>query len=783
MTAFILIMLYVHHEFNYDKFNENYDRIYRLEAGEYGQFPPAIYEYVKDKISGIENITRLATYYKQYITYVPNDNPEGLKSIEVYTSYADSTLFDVFTLPFVQGNPKSALKDPFTAVLTESTAKNLFDDKDPMDKTLEWWDHKFRVTGIIKDVKRSHIEIGGLFSYESIEKMWPDYNLNYISSSGWLWSATYLLLGDNMDQESVEEKINQVLAEINDGIMISVKFDKFTVRPLKDVYFKGHPAILYLQFGRYGNLTLVRTFMAIAVFILVLACINYINLTTARATLRSKEVAMKKVVGSSRFLLRYQFITESILVTLISFLLAFTLIQGLIPLFSRLAMVNINMSEFNTPIVWVLTVVGIFIIGIISGIYPAIYLTSIKSVNLIKGESRKGSGKTIVRKSLMIFQFSISIILIVGIITNLRQINYARTFDLGFKKDYIIQANTPEVFDDQKSMFDPQHNQFVKRKTIKERLLRNPKIQKVSFTTGGPGGGSVPSGTFEIDGKEYTCQIILIDPDYLDLMGIELLEGRNFYLDNEADKWRQGNIPRFIINETAAKQFYKESPVSKILTGKSGDGESFQYEVIGMVKDFNFRSIHHDIPPVFMGWNYPWSDMKIKISSNDIPSTIKFIENEWRVVYGTSPFSYSFLDETFDEQYKGDEQGAKIIGHFAALAIIIACLGLFALSSFMALKRTKEIGIRKSLGASSRGIFLLLTQEFVKWVLTAVVIACPVAWVLMNKWLQTFTFHINLKADIFILAALIALVTAMLTVTWQSLKTARANPVEALRYE
>jgi putative ABC transport system permease protein len=774
----------VHHEFSYDKFNEYYDRIYRLEASEYGKFPPIIGDYIKDKIPGIENTTRLACDLKAAnISYIPEDNPEGLKSIEVSLHSADSTLFNIFTFPFIRGNSRTALKDPFTIVLTESTVKKLFDKEDPVGKTIEWANNRFRVTGVIKDVKNSHVDIEALCSFESIEKMNPDYNLNNVSSSGWLWSATYLLLGEEVDPDPITKKINQVLAEINDGTLISVKFDKFTIRQLKDVYFRGNTALLPQQFGRYGNLNIVRTFIAIAVFILVLACINYINLTTARASLRSKEVAMKKVVGSSRFLLRYQFILESVLVTLISFLLAFTLVQGFMLQFNRLALVNIRIADLYSIEIIGISILGVLSIGIISGMYPALYLTTIKSISLMRGVSIKGSGGAIFRKALLIFQFSISVLLIIGIITNMRQLNFARNYDLGFDKNYILQIPTPAIFDDQKNAFDPLHTKFVKRETIRERLLQNPKILKVSFAAGSPGEEPAQSPTFEIDGIEHTCQMIWIDPDYLNLMGMEIIDGRGLSWDIEGDRLGTGDIPRYIVNETASRQFYKESPIGKLLTLKGPNSESYQYEVIGIVRDFHFRSIHHDIPPIFMGWSRPWYLMHINISSNDIPSTIAFIENEWRNVYDTAPFRYSFLDDKFDLQYKSDEQGAKIIGYFTILAIIIACMGLFALSSFMAACRTKEIGIRKALGASSGRIFIMLSLEFVKWVLIAAIIACPIAWIMMKKWLEGFAYHINLRMDILILAIMIALVVAIVTIAWQSLKTALANPVEALRYE
>ncbi|MCK5277475.1 MAG: ABC transporter permease, partial [Cyclobacteriaceae bacterium] len=701
-------------------FNENYDRIYRLESEDYGKLPPVIGTYVKEKIPEIENIARLALGYKLFITHTPDDRPEELKQIEVNFLFADSTTFDVFTLPFIQGDSKTALDNPLTVVLTESIARNLFGDKNPIGETIEWNTNHFEVTGIIKDVLNSHIEIDALFSFASIEKIYPDRDLNNAGSNSWLWSATYLLIEDKADPSLVDKKINNILAEINDGNLINIVFKNFHIRSMKDVYFNGTSS--QLQFGKQGNLKMVQTNMVIAIFILALACINYINLTTARATLRAKEVAMKKVVGSSKTLLRYQFIVESILVSLISFLLAFTLVQGLMPQFNQLAMVNIHMAELNTPIVWALSILGVLSIGIISGIYPAIYLTSVKSVSLIKGGLMKGSKGTVFRRALLTFQFSISIFLIIGIITNLKQLHYARMIDLGFNKEQIIRILTPADFPEEQTL----------RKTIKERLLQNHNILKVSFSTQGPGEQPVSTPSLEIEGVERTFRMIVMDPDYLDLMGIEIVEGRGFSWDREGDKW-PSEKSGVIINEAAAKQFWNESPLGKTYYWQN-QTENRQWEIVGIARDFHFRSLHHNIEPLFLAWANPQFLLNIKVSPTEIPATIKFIEREWKNVYGSAPFSYTFLDEFFDQQYKSDEQAAKIIGYFTVLAIIIACMGLFALSSFMVVRRTKEIGIRKALGASANSIFIMLSKEFVKWVLLAVIIACPIAWILMNKW-------------------------------------------------
>jgi putative ABC transport system permease protein len=774
-------MLYVHHEFSHDKFNENYDRIYRLEAESYGKLPPVIGDYLKDRVPEIEKIVRLGDGYQPYVSYTPPDDPEAMREVQIYRYWADSTTFDVFTFPLIRGDPETTLVDPFSVVLSRSTAMNLFGDRNPVGEIVVCGKVEFQVTGIFTDIKKFHIEIDALFSSTSIEKMFPERDLNEAAGNSWLWSGTYLLLNKNADPVQVEEKINNILAEINDGSLINIIFDGFHLHPLNDIYFNGSTA--NLQYGKQGNLKLVQTFMVIAIFILALACINYINLTTAKAIIRTKEIAMKKVVGSSKTLLRYQFIIESVLITVISFLIAITLVQGLLPRFNQIAMIDISMSDYHDPIFWLSSILIVLLLGVISGLYPALYLTNIKFTSLIKGDTIKGSKGAILRRSLLTFQFSISILLIIAIITNLRQLHYARNMDLGFNKEHVITISTPGM----SNFIEGQ----IRRENIREKLLHNPDIQLVSFTCGSLGKQLPISGALEIEGEIITCNWLPIDPDYLELIGIELLEGRNYSWDIEGDcmwdlnkNWRKENHTfRLLFNETAIKEFWSESPLDKILIGNLQGLGDFKYEVIGIVKDFHYRSVHHKIEPVFFIWNWLQHLMCIKIFSSDIPSTIQFIENEWKKVYADVPFRYSFLDETFDQQYKNDEQGAKIIGYFTGLAIIIACMGLYALSSFVVARRTKEIGIRKTMGASTGRIFLILSLDFVKWILLSAVITLPIAGLIMNKWLQSFAYHTNLEADIFILAIVIALVIAMLTVVWQSLKTALANPVEALRYE
>lgn len=763
----MLIMLYVHHELGYDKFNENYENIYRLEEENYGKLPPFISEQIDGKISGLKYIAQLANNQNPYISYTSGKDQNNKKEIQVNDVFADSTVFDVFTFPFVKGNPETALKDPYTIVISESTAVKLFGNEDPIGKNIEYRDIPFMVTGVICDIKRFHLDIDVIFSREAIARLFPKRNLNNAEVNSWLWSATYLLLENNTDPELTEQRINEVLSGIKKSKIFDIEFNDFHLRPLKDIYFNG--TVANLQYGHHGNLSMVRSLSIIAIFILILACINYINLTTARSVLRFKEVAIKKISGSTRSLLRYQFIFESILITLISFILAITLVVGLMSQFNQLAMTDINLSNFNTPEVWSILLAGVLGLGIISGWYPAVFLTNVKSIFLIKGQKSQANSVSIFRKALLTFQFSISVILIIGIITILKQMHYVRTQDKGFNIDHIITVITPSDIPEQYSL----------RETIREKLKPYANIKNVTFSTAGIGGASYATGpTVEIDGTKRTFGLMLIDPDFFDLMGIEVIEGRGF-------RWeREGESPMVnygvIFNETAIREFGIASPIGKQISVSNSGGHT---EIIGVVKDFHFKSFHQKIEPMCFIRTPPMHLMYIKISPQDMPSTIRLIEKEWKSVYGAAPFDYTFLDESYDQQYKSDDRATRIIGYFTILTIIIASLGLFALSSFMIIRRTKELGIRKSLGATSSSIFILLSKYYVKWVLIAVIIACPVAWVVMNIWLQTFAYRISMKVDVFIIAAVITFLIAVLTVAYESVKASLVNPVDSLRYE
>lgn len=775
ITAFILILLYVHHEYSYDKFNENYDRIYRLEGDEYARLPTLIGDHLRDKIPEIERITLIQHSRVQNFISIDPNNPSNNSTIQTTVIRADSAIFDVFTLPFIKGNPKTALNEPFTIVLTESVARKLFGSKDPMGETimlenLVKTNNEYRVTGIFKDVAKSHLDIEALISLETLKKIPTARDYNY-SVSDRFWNGIYILLNENARAEIVTDKINSVVAEINDGSKIKLVFKHFHLEALEDLYLNSVSS--ELQFGKKGNGNLLWSFLAIALFVLLLAIINYINLTTARSIQRSKEVIIKKVMGSSKIALRLQFISESIIITLLSFLLAITIIQLVLPQFNQLAATKINLPEYLTPANCLSTITFLLLIGFLSGVYPAVVLTSFRFLSDIQVRTSRSSRATMQRRLLLTVQFSISIMLIIGLVTNLRQLHFVQSKGPGFNKEQVLLIPTPSDFTNANTL----------RETLRIRLLRHSNVEKIAFSNKRYGSqGPASGGKIEIDGQEMIFQWYVIDPDYMDLLEIDVVEGRNFSRDIKGDMFGTGSEITVLINETAARNYWKDSPVDKIYTwvGRSGKSST---KIIGIVKDFHFLSLHHTVEPMALIWTGVAENMYVRISPDDIPETIKTIEQEWKSIYGEGSFTYSFLDEAFDRQYSNDERAGKIISYFTILAIFIACMGLFALSSFMAVRRTKEIGIRKALGASSNTIFVMLSREYIKWILLSAIIASPIAWFAMNRWLESFAYRIELGPGVFILAAVIALAIGLITVGWQALKSAVANPVEALRYE
>jgi len=770
ITACIFIMLYVVQETSYDKFNTNYNRIYRLEGDDFCTLPPIVGSHVLEKIMDVENVARLDNGAERDITYVPSYNPENRKEIVAYDWYADNTIFDVFTFNLKHGDKRTALIYPMTVVLSESTAAKLFGEEDPLQKTILINNRQFLVTGIIEDVKQSHVSIDLLSSRTSISKIFSEVDLNKTSSS-WLWSATYLLISEKVDKDIIGEKINNVLSAINDGVLIDTKIKRFHLQPLKEIYFDE--GVHYFSYGLHGNWRLIQVLVAVGVFILVLAGINYVNITTARSIIRAKEVAVKCIVGSSVTKLRLQLILESILISLISLAVSLTMVQVLTPLFNQSTAVNLQVSVLNLPAICILVASVGMGVGGLAGVFPAFYLTAIKPVNLIKRIGINGRERISWRGGLITFQFALSVIMIIAIFVNFRQLSYVRNATLGFNKEQIMTIPTPAAIP----------NELQQREAFRSKLLQIPGVEKISFTSSSPVEEIGVTKPLEINGVKRSVRVIGVDEHYLDIMGIALAQGQYFSLDRLADQMQpdfKGHVGGVVINESMLSEFGIRHPVGKRIYLS----DKIFFEIIGVVKDFHFQSFHYKIEPLMMIWSKdtPWI-ANIKVSGLHNSQTTQKIESAFTSVWESRQFRYQFLNDSVYQQYRHDDQMATVIAFFTVLAIIIACLGLFALSSFMVSCRFKEIGVRKTLGASVGTIYSMLSWDFLKWILLAIVIASPVAWLLMNMWLSTFAYHITLEADVIVIAALLAIGIALLTVTGQSLKVARANPVDSLKYE
>jgi putative ABC transport system permease protein len=761
---FMLILLFVQHELSVDKHHENSDRIYRVQ-GENGRqlsTAPAVGKWISENILEAEKVVRFKFRHDYLVKYRPDNDPTRERMLTIRDfAWADSSVFDVFSFPPIAGDPRTALQDPFALVLTESLAQRIFGNEDPIGKTVEVNNaHKYHVTAVIEDLKLTHLRFDVLAPFENLGKILGQSELDSFNS----WNlSTFVLLPEIHDPAAVAGKITDL---IHDRLKELWNADFiFELFPLKDVFFSTGSSN-----RNHGNRALVFVFMAVAMFILLIACVNFLNLSTARASLRAKEVGIKKVVGSTRKRLVYQFLGESVLFSLISFVAAMGLVSIFLPEFNRLIQRNLSMAYFYKPLILLVFIAGAALVGIFAGIYPAFYLSAFRPLSVLKGERTKGVRSGVFRKVLISFQFSISIILIVATLIVFKQIHYMRNKDLGFQKEHIVYMEIPRNRDirDNKQAF-------------KDRLMQNPQIHNVTYSQGRPGLVYNWEG-YEYKGERNGYAIFTVDPDYFDVYGLEILAGRNFSREMSTDPYQT-----CLLNETAVGLLGLEEPVGTILHHDDLGGSSFpvnDVEVIGVVRDFHYQTLQFEIEPMMFGWNDPWLwEISVKIAAEDVPETIAHIEKTWKEFSPGFPFEFHFIDDLVDSQYKNEERLAKTIGYFAALGIFIACLGLFGLASFLAEQRKKEIGIRKVLGASMGGILMLLNKEFSRWVLVSNVVAWPVAYYALSKWLADFAYRTNIDVGPFLLSGILALAIALMTVGYQSIRAALANPVESLRYE
>jgi putative ABC transport system permease protein len=771
MACCFLISLYVLFEFSYDRFHSKADRIYRVvgdlksssETLHWYQMPGPLGRSIKTEFPQVQQVAR-------FISGNVLIRKGNFKCQEPNTLWADSSFFSVFDFPLKYGDPRTALKEPNSIVFSETAALKYFGHANPVGQHLFLTGRNFPgvVTGVMKDIpENSHIKADMLVSISTYQSMLPGIEEEWGS---YLFS-TYLLLAPGADPALLQSGL-PALVQKYEGQNLKNINTSYTLwlEPLQRVY-------LHSSYGApvTGNLNNVHILTAIALFLLLIACVNFVNLTTARSVERAKEVGIRKCAGAKGRQLIGQFLIESMLVAVISFVLALALCHWLLPLFNQLAGKMISHGIFEN-MAYPLGLLGLALgIGLLAGVYPALVLSSFKPVVVLKGHYSSGSRGVVLRKVLVVTQFTISITLIVSTLVVYSQMDFMRRQPLGFNKDQVlIVANSG----------DPEAREF------KKRIGAMPSVVSSSLSSAVPGrtynstGNDVwPTDIGNNKGEMQRVNLAFynVDADFIPLYQLRMLAGRNFYPGNGRD-----SVDYVILNKTAVLGLgYSDSTLTQVI-GKPlrGQGEGKANIVIGVVDDFHFHSLREAIQPLCLQTGQGYLQyLSIKINTGHLPATIQALAGQWAQAVPNRPFTYFFLDEDFNSQYRAEESFGQLFFYFSFLALFLSSLGLLGLSSYSTLQRTREIGIRKVLGASVSGIVGLLSGDFVKLVFLAFLIACPISWLAMHQWLEGFAYRITLNSGIFMLAGAGALLIALLTISVQAVKAALANPVKSLRTE
>jgi putative ABC transport system permease protein len=786
MAACLLILQYVSFKLSYDQFNKNAKDIYRVVNDRYQQGKliqhgtitySAIGKAMNDDYEEVVENTKVRPSDGIIIRY--NDK----KLIEDSALMVQNSFFSMFSYPLLAGDKRSVLKDPYTVVLSERLVRKIFDYRGNdfgrfigQTITIQRDSMPYRIDGICKNVpQNSHLQFNLLASFITIVKGWPEADYNFTHSDFW----HYVQLKPGADYKAINAKLDAFSKKHFQGNKISGSDEKFYLQPLS----KAH---LYSDFeyeiGITGSATVVWGLLIIALFIIAIAWVNYINLATARSVERAREVGIRKVVGGLRKQLIFQFITESVLVNIIAILLAILIVLIVQHGFNDLLQTDLSLSYLFAKglsgYTILIALVGIVILGIfLSGLYPAFVLSSFKPILVLKGKFSNSGRGIIFRKALVIGQFSITVALIIGSVVVLRQLKFMNNKELGFNMDQVLLVNPPSLTD-WDSTFITRVNSF------KEELKQLPMVKGAATSWSVPGGDIGRSfNVRQADSattNRFTVRHTGVDYDFLNLYQVKLLAGRNFTLADHNEDW--GKLHNTLINRSAAKLLGFSSPEAAI--GKAILSGDKKWDVIGVVEDYHQKSLRYPMEPIrFMPAYSTNSVISVKIGTKDVSETIDAIKRTYDSFFPGNLFDYTFLDQRFKRQYQNEQLFSKAFGIFATLAIIVACLGLFGLAMFTTVQRTKEIGVRKVLGASIPDILVLVSKDFLILVVIASLIAFPVAWYAMNSWLENFAYRINIGWWVFVIAGASALAVALITISFQAIKAAVANPVKSLRTE
>jgi putative ABC transport system permease protein len=772
LTCFMLIAVFVLNELSFDKYPAQARNMYRVilsvtgngDVAAYPMVDVAVGEGMKNDFPEIKATTRLSPV-SDFIKF----NDKQFKEEKI--AFADSNFLQMFSIPLIEGDIKTALVQPNSMVISKAFAKKYFGNEEAVGKSLSVGTagQLYKVTGLIDEIpENSHFHFDAFLSLTS----W------HLTRQTWsnLGFYTYLLLNKNTDPKKLQKKFRQLVAEHvvpeiqhDMGVSLaeaqkSINTFVFSLQPLTDIHLYSHTKY---ELEPNGNIQYVYIFSALALFILLLACVNFTNLSTARAVKRAREVGIRKVMGSLKKQLIIQFLTEAVLLTFLSMLIAFGLLFLLLPYFNQLSERQIPFSFFISDESVLAMISLVFITGIVAGIYPAFFLSSFNTIKVLKGTPSKGSQTNLLRSGLVVFQFFVSIALIIATIVVYQQLYFMQNKNLGYDKEQVLFLPDARLLGKNQAAF-------------KQQLSQNKNVVASSISRSVPGlpfmdGTEIYPKNENGNGKEIHANIYHVDEDYLRTLGIKIISGRNFSKDFPTDS------SAVVINQAMVRElgWNRTNPIGKTIV-RSGQQ---QIKVIGVVADFNYASAKQEIAPLMMMLGNNYGGLVVKINTSDVKGFLSDLKKQWHHFNPEGALDYTFLDDNFAKLYASEIRTQQIFSAFAIIAIIIASLGLFGLSAFVIEQRTKEIGIRKVLGASVQNVLLLVSKDFLLLVGIAFLISVPVTWWAMHNWLQDFAYRIHIQWWVFLLAGSIAILISAFTISFQAIKAAIANPVDSLRSE
>lgn len=756
IAVFFFISVYIIDQYSYDRWVDKADRVYRLEKGDWAVTGSAYGPYMDREFAEVEATARVSPGSRSTLLQYGEASFPGNRIM-----FADSAIFDIISFSFIAGDPKTALTEPRSIVLTESLAATIFGTtQNAMGRVLRIADMMpLKVTGLIHDISHFHIPGNAILPFHLMKEFYPE-SVDFLYRwDGWNYS-TFVLLTPAVNVSRLEEKINDAFYEQIQTVFGMQAEKDFFLRPLRDIYFAND--IKHEHLVLHGSMQHVRMFLAIALFILLIAIVNFVNLSTARSSLRSREVGIRRLLGSRRSSLVLQFLTESVIITAFAVVLALVLLEVGLPWFNQFAGTSFLLGDMNILALVGLLLLSSAIVGVFAGIYPSLYLTSFLPVDVLKGDVIRGNKGAFFRKALIIFQFLISISLIIATIVIRDQLKYMQEKDSGLAMENTLVMSLNQTL-------------FSRWDAFRQQLAEHPGVMDAGMSAQLPGSVTwqETANVNDMGNQQYT--MMPVNAEYGAILGLEVLAGRLFsreYLSEER--------VAILLNEQAVSYFGYAGTYEDVV----GQPFTNSYRIVGVVRDFHYNSLHNPVGPLVILWDEDrMNHAHIRISGDNIPETILHIESVWQEFSPVIPFEYHFLEDVYLSKYDQEKQLSRIFMIFTAFAIVIACMGLFALASFMAERRMREMAIRKVMGAQMHNLVLLMLKDFLKLVILAFIMAAPLSWYVLHEWLSTFPYRTVMNVMPFVIALLTALLVTIITVSFHVVRVSKVNPGLVLKYD